>query len=340
MAKRRHAAALFEVFHDIRGPSPRGGSASRGFFSWLRGRGEGGGAVDPNDPTTMPMKSPLIATRSTEAPDQAPPQSRRENVAPADRQASSVATAPGASTTGANESTAGLDAGGHFQVHLDRNRRELTVRVQFATAVVTCAAIVLAVALSYVLGRKAGTHPAVLAAETPTDMHTGDVKPSALDIPRRPSLPAAAATPLPPRRSIMFDSNPGEHESTPQANSVHGLRPVPPPAVSDGKRIIGLNYYIIQTYPNETSAIEARDFLLKNGVGCTAERVPHGFGAEPTWFAVITSRGFDREQLHTPDCDNLRKQIDRIGEKFASTGKFKRFLSPPPLYKLKETKTE
>jgi hypothetical protein len=87
----------------------------------------------------------------------------------------------------------------------------------------------------------------------------------------------------------------------------------------------------VQTYPNQESAIEARDFLLKNGVSCTVEKAPPGFAVDPTWYAVVSTKGF--EHIHTPECENVRHQIEKVGEKFAGNGKFKRFA--PTLFKLK-----
>jgi hypothetical protein len=165
-----------------------------------------------------------------------------------------------------------------------------------------------------------------------------DLRPSALDLPRhagsRLAGSSSALRPAPQR--VAPDDSRSREQALPVANSVHDIEPVPAPDVTqvDGPRVIGLNYLLIQSYPNQAGAEEAHDFLVSNGVACTVEKVPPGFYCpDPSWMAVITSRGFDREQLHTPEYEDFKHQLEKLGDKFAGNGKFKRFSLQ--VYKLK-----
>jgi len=120
-----------------------------------------------------------------------------------------------------------------------------------------------------------------------------------------------------------------------QANSAQGMHLVPPTAdgalADDVPRTIGVNYVIAQSYPNQQQATDAHDFLVKSGIPCTVEKGPPGWVANPNWYSVVTLRGF--EHIHTPECEAFKHQIEKLGDKFAGNGKFKRF--DPFLYSWK-----
>ncbi len=329
MAKRKNAAALFEVFNDNRGASNR---ARPRWSRWFAGRAAPGAtAVDPNDPTTMPIKSPLIAPVAP-------------RIAAVEAMPVAVATAPShdptvASPVAQQSVTASAAPHGSGRFHLDPDTREVTMRLPFTHVVVTAFAILLTFAMCYVVGRRTGAASVQMAKAAPVEQNddplSQPVQPKALDV--RRSTPAATPTPTPrPSAALTQQQSTSavlarDHESAPMANSVRGLATIPKPPPADGPRIIGLNYWLVQTYPTQEGAVEARDFLLKNGVSCTVEKAPPGFAIEPTWYAVISTKGF--EHIHTPECDAVKHQIEKVGDKFAGSGKFKRFA--PQLFKLK-----
>ena len=174
------------------------------------------------DPKPFKHRQPLAAAKSASpvaATSAASALAARPVRAPQPSAALPIAPAPSPSRTGR-----------HFHFHLDSDRREVTMRLRFTIAVVACFGIVLSVALAYVLGRRAGMHPTVLAAETQPDAGIAEVKPSALDVPRRTFHPptGGAAPSSSPRVKPPVRVRDSEHGSTPNVpNTVDGLPPIP-----------------------------------------------------------------------------------------------------------------
>jgi hypothetical protein len=349
MAKRKRAAALFEVFHETKSPS-RSSSASRGYGWWFKGRAQTAEVeptedFDPRDPTTMSIRSPLLAPRiaAVEAmvPVPAPKPPATPQPATAQRPVTQYKSEP---STEAHEPLAVVPSrpgvvGLLSRFRLDRDTREVTMRLPLNAVAIGAFGLVLCIGLAYVMGRHGRNREAIpVAAVTDDneDSQTEDLRPDALDVARHPShvsvKDAPAALVKPPAHLMSDDAHYHDRDSLPEANTVHGITPIAPPA--DGPRIIGLNYLLIQNYPNQASATEARDFLVQNGIACTVEKVPPGFFCpDPNWMSVITSRGFDREALRSPEYDAFKRQIEKLGDKFAGNGKFKRFSLQ--VYKLK-----
>ena len=98
-------------------------------------------------------------------------------------------------------------------------------------------------------------------------------------------------------------------------------------------RSIGLNYILVQSYPNEKLATEARDFLVKSGVPCTVEKGPKDWASDPSWCSVITTAGY--AHIHSPEYESAARNITTLGGQFAGKAKFKRF--EPHAYKWKQS---
>lgn len=335
MAKRKRSAALFEVFHAQRQAPVRSAASSRAGRWWFRSKEEPAEkvAIDPNDPTSRPLASPLLAPRLAALEPQ-----------PA------VAVAAPAVRTVEHQSDKQLspetdeDAPARAISFTD-DRRELLIRMRTSSAVITAFGLMVALGLAYVLGRHAGSNEADSqnpVADNNTvivdDPHTKVIQAKALDVPRRPAKPSATPAFYPPpvaddQPREPRESHARDRENAPSANDVNGISPVTPneTAVADGPRVIGLNYVLVGTYPTMAGATEARDFLVKNGIRCTIEKAPPGFSVDPSWLGVISTRGFER--VHTPECEAFKRQIEKVGEKFATKQQLKRFT--PVLFKLK-----
>ncbi|HET6246606.1 MAG TPA: hypothetical protein VFE47_02820 [Tepidisphaeraceae bacterium] len=349
MAKRKHAAALFEVFHNSNKPTsrPAPSAPSRGYGWWFKGRipsaadADEPQAFDENDPTTMTIRSPLLAPRiaAVEAmePPAAPvkPEPPKLKIKPAavfKPEPPVESPEPAVPIREPADRAEAYDGPARF--HLDRERREITLRLPFNGALIAACGLFLCVGVAYVAGRHIGSKekagPAVATA--PVDQARPEVRSSVLEVPRHPSR-VATATPaaapinrVAPRPTIADESRYHDRDSAPMANNVHGLTSLTPQTQATvGPRIIGLNYVLIQNYPNKESAAEARDFLVQNGIDCTIEKVPSGYLNDPTWVSVISTRGFTREELHAAEYTAFRKKIEKASEKFAGSGKFKRF---------------
>jgi hypothetical protein len=107
---------------------------------------------------------------------------------------------------------------------------------------------------------------------------------------------------------------------SPETNNVPANEAQPATNSSAPSRQINLNYIVVQTYPDEATADQARDFLMKNGIPCSLEHLP---GWRRDWFEVVGMQGFP----HTgaPDYAAYRKRIETLSDQFAPRGGIKKF---------------
>lgn len=365
MARQKNAAALFEVFHGNKQLQQRENDPLRQPKWWLKKSvepaDEPAAAVDPNDPTTTPIKSPLIARRSVAErsavarsepavarpepavargeparPAVAAPVMEKPAAAPSARplvssQRATLASRPAAEPA-RSRPAARVESTRSGAFEFDPERREIRIRASLPVAVATAFGLFCAVGMAYVMGRHEAPGGEIASTET--------VSMQAVEAPHRPlqspvldvSRAGKAARPLDgaaPRaiaasRAKDRDAAP----TTPLANSADGMHiePAAQTMTRFGPRTIGLNYVIAQSYPSHQTAAEARDFLVANGIPCTVERAPAGWSSQ--WFSVVTVQGF--EHIHSEECENFEAEITRLGEKFAGTARIKRF-EPMPI---------
>jgi uncharacterized protein (UPF0371 family) len=85
-----------------------------------------------------------------------------------------------------------------------------------------------------------------------------------------------------------------------------------------------MHYVLIQSYGDETTAREARDFLQKNGVACTIERGVKGWRMD--FYQVIGLQGFAR--LRSAEYTEYRKNLRDLDAKFSSGPKSYKHFEP------------
>jgi hypothetical protein len=100
-------------------------------------------------------------------------------------------------------------------------------------------------------------------------------------------------------------------------------------APTNVKRIVGQNYVIMQSYPEEDQAKEAQALLLAAGIPCTIERGPSGW-VPMSWFSVMGTHSFDRISKN-PQLDSYVKAIENVNS--SQKSKFKKL--EPRAYKWK-----
>jgi hypothetical protein len=88
-----------------------------------------------------------------------------------------------------------------------------------------------------------------------------------------------------------------------------------------GERVVNLHYVLMQSYFDEKTAEEARDFLNKNGIACTIERGVKGWRSD--FYQVIGLQGFPRASGEAYLA--YRQQVEKLGEAFSPHSKYKRF---------------
>ncbi len=214
MAKGKHSAALFEVFHGTKPVETRGKEALRTPRWWFKARDEAtaAAAVDANDPTTAPIRSPLIAPRLAAIEAAEPEPIRPEppkpvNSEPVKQQAVKFAATRTIAPTPARVDRDPADptrvcavvyATTDFlpRLSLDHDRREVLIRLRVTTAIVAAFVIVLSVALAYILGRRAGLAADIADADATSIQASGD--PPSRPCSRAPlKCPATGPMPIP-----------------------------------------------------------------------------------------------------------------------------------------------
>lgn len=87
----------------------------------------------------------------------------------------------------------------------------------------------------------------------------------------------------------------------------------------DSGRVVGRNYIVVQSYPDISTANEAREHLAKSGIACTVEK---GLSFAPKWYCVVTTAGF--EKVNSREYEDCVRKIQSASNRFVSP-KFKKF---------------
>lgn len=235
------------------------------------------------------------------------------------------------------------------EVKLDPDRREVTVKFRYTTAIIAGFAVCVIVGLAYVTGRQTNRANAGPGAVSSKAIKEGDVLAGVLDIQpereastddniaidggndeRSSSSNQPKVTPPSPDGS----KNRSQPKSAPIVNEA--AKPAPPRALPNGiedglPRAKGLNYVIIQIYPNDKGALGAADALKSAGIECTVEPAPPGWTADSDWKAVIGTLGFPPRSSGTPEYIKYKASIEAVSKSYAGKSKSKQF--EPSLYR-------
>jgi hypothetical protein len=331
MARRKNAAALFEVIHaDDRFPRRHSSRWSLRAPRWLFGRGGGSSASADAAP---------IETIDYETPSEP-------------RGPSLLARA-----------FALIPSMPRIGMSLDPDRQVVRLQFSYTGAIVSAFTLVVAIALAYMVGRQTSHHvkPA-LAEQTTEELRNGPAYAEVLDInnnndsdapvamavgpvnaaARANSSAAAqqqatstASAKQPPAQSRTAVTDALQSPRAPGGSGAVAVRPSQwtepkPPVtlmVSDENRTVGLQYVIIQSYPEEEKPLaeSAMAALNQHGVLCTVER---GLPYAPSWYCVVGITGFARTK-EVPEYDAYLSKIQQISDQFAGTSKFKKFEPKP-----------
>jgi hypothetical protein len=325
MAKGKHATALFEVIHNAK-LSEKTDKASmlKTPKWWFKGKS----ATAPSAPA--PAHQTATASRPRADESSTPPAIIIFDTEP-------EGFAPSVSTAG--DPTAGRDASNLLRSHsvaaaapvavaADPEQQQITVKVSYISALIGGFAVVVIVGLAYVIGSHMTRGPASAMGQSVEQLRSGKPAPGVLRVGQGGE------------RVVTNDPAPQETRATPEQNSsgsgangqATGGAGGPAAPLANGKRIVGMQYVVVQSYPDEADAKAAVDLLGKNGIGASVQQ---GFWpARPTWYTVIGTREFDHIRSN-PEFDKYLKSINDLSSRFAGTSKFKRF--EPMAVKWKDT---
>jgi hypothetical protein len=235
---------------------------------------------------------------------------------------------------------------------VDADRQLVRFQLSYTGALISAFGLVVAIGLAYMAGRGSGPRPLpALTDLTTEELRQGPAFADVLDVgddATTPPVAMAAAptvtTPQPPqstattaagrqtasRTTVATAQQPAATGSNQAMRPSQFNEPKPPATymVSDEKRTVGLQYVVIQSYPEEEKALaeSAAQTLRDNGVNCTVER---GLPYAPSWYCVVGIMGFARTK-DVPEYEGYTNRILQISSQFAGTSKFKKF-EPKPL---------
>jgi hypothetical protein len=321
MAKRKNAAALFEVIHSdnrySQRPSNGGGWSLSKLFRGRKSEG-GGGAIAIDIPQTVESapSGPSLLSRLIGL---VPPMPR-------------------------------------IGMTVDPDRQVVRFQLSYTGALVSAFTLFVVIALAYMIGRQGAplTKPA-LAEQTTEELRNGPAYADVLDIGGEETDPPLAMATEPVKTGATPAATSQQNATQQQPPTVAratqgtvknaGVRPSQwtepkEPAnlvVSDSNRTVGLQYVIVQSYPpqEKTLAESAMATLNQNGVLCTIENLAYA----PGWYCVVGITGFARTK-NSPEYDGYVAKIQQISDTFAGTSKFKRFEPKPLRWKDPKSKSE
>jgi hypothetical protein len=359
MAKGKHAIALFEVIQSSKTSRRSVSDALRTPKWWFkRNKREGPGSGEVAAGTTPASDDPTIGglvRRSEGTQSQEPSQPQQEHRGAEEqhgpatslpqppRQHLPTGPVPVPALFTPEDSSAPAPRTPGIDLKLDPDRQRISFHFTYTSALVTCFAVLVVVVLAYVVGVKmsGGPAPAVAGAST-AQLREGPARPDVLNV-----KPAAGGAAAPAANGISgaqgtTTAQGGQQQGNSATAPPRPLEPAPGTTggaasgavaseESTGQRIIGRNYVVVQIYPDEKSANEARDLLAGNGIACTIEQGLAGYAAK-SWYCVVGLTGFDRIR-DNPDFARYEKSIRDLSLKFAGNSKFKKF--DPQAYRWK-----
>jgi hypothetical protein len=144
--------------------------------------------------------------------------------------------------------------------------------------------------------------------------------------PRPPVMAATQSRQQVPRQGAL-EVGPGEQTQPLPEERQPVIEPQP---LANEKRVINMNYVIIQSFPNEKTAQEAADFLNKNGIGCTVVQSLARWTNKTQWFTIVGTKPFPPRSSGTQEYVAYIKQIKEVGAMYAGKSKWNRFDDPQP----------
>lgn len=209
-------------------------------------------------------------------------------------------------------------------VAVEADRGEVEFRLTYTTLVIALAAVVVAIVLAVMVGKRMGDRPAVSqTGVTSQEIQSQPARPEVLNArpdQRGNSEPAGAE---PTAANQPTPSNPPSNSRTVPLNPSATRSPGEP-----FKRTANLNYVILQSYDSteEDEAREVMAYLETQGVPTTLEKKVPGFGNR---LVLVSVEGFPPK---SPELSQLIKKIDRVSAEQAReanrTNKKWRLLNP------------
>lgn len=209
-----------------------------------------------------------------------------------------------------DKSAAPVAAPGTVGIQVDSDRQQIAVRFSYTFAGIAGFALLVVIVLAYLVGTRLSSGPSVAtAAPSIEQLRQEPAQPSVLEVQGTPGASDSASL------QEAAPSAPAAAQATAAAQ--------PSTLVAQGdERQNNLNYVVVQSYPDKADAEEARDLLIRNGIGATIERGLRGL--HPDWYIVVGTSGFT--SISAPDYKNYIQRLTRISDQsYSQKRSFKAF---------------
>ena len=319
MAKGKHAAALFEVMNKTRFPGGRNGSSSGGGGGgiptpkwWFKSSNGGGGSSAAVRGTAAVVEAP--EPRMDDTPDYAEETQVRAAPVVMPPLASSIEVPASAPTITPPRAQP-------VAVSVDPDRQLISLRMSYTSALIGGFGVFIALAIAVLIGKSLTRGPSPAIANTSTQqLKQRPATPGVLNVPRRSEQVSGGSN-----DTVEGSAGPrvasGSTGSTGTRNPQQSFNDPRPPATfftDDAHRQNGLNYAIIQSYPDKETAEKAAEFLTKSGIPCTVEKnLPNWKLPWAEGCAVVGIRGFAKVS-NNPALDAYMKSIMEVSSKFTN----------------------
>ncbi|MBA3273580.1 MAG: hypothetical protein H0T11_06885 [Chthoniobacterales bacterium] len=293
MAKGKHSAALFEVIHSDKRFRNKTAALGHGSLKtpkwWFKGRDK----TEESAPTPANEITPVELA---------------------------------ADPTLATSTTSTEPAPKPVKLHPERN--EISFKLTYTNAIIGAFSVAVIVSLAYMIGTRGKSTPAAARAGQSTEsLMKHPAQTGVLNLESNSTKTPDTAKKSSPSEA---DASPRATPAPPVVSGQNAQQPAEPQAADDNdaeRPVIGLNYVIAQSYPDQKDAERAAAALNERGLGAWVVSGPKNY-APMTWSSVVGKRGFDRIK-NSPEHDAYVQQIVEIGALFKNDRKFKE-LKPRP----------
>lgn len=320
MAKGKHAAALFEVMSKGKlaggksAPTPGSGIPTPKW--WFNSKNRSGTRVLPPEEPIEPAE-----------------QEYEESPAPVSRSSPTVA-APTHSAFDMPETEPDVRAPRTqpVAVSVDSEKQQISLRLSYTSALIGGFGLFIALAVAVLIGKSLTRGPAPAIANTSTqELLKHPPTPGVLNVNRR-NEPTGT-------NDVVEGPTPRSTGTLIPRGSGNSSEPRPPATFysDDPHRQNGLNYVIIQSYPDRETADKAAEFLTNHGIACSVEHhLPNWpLAAWPNGCVVVGFRGYAKVS-NNPSLEAYKKSIMEVSAKF-STGRSRFAAFSPTMYLWKKS---
>lgn len=316
MAKRKHATALFEVIHSKKNSQKSLLSTPRWWFKKSdQAKADAAAAAIASAPHVAHVAHVARERESASEDTSNDPTAGRDAVdhqivSPVPAPASAHRAVAHADDAAPSRTSAGVD------LAVDPDRQQITFKVSYTSAIIVTFSVLVAVGLAYLVGQKMSRGPSLaMGGQTSEQLRAGPKNPGVMDVGQRNAAANSTSQQREPEMGITSrgpENNPDNVEP-PAGTNANANNPNAP--TQSGPRVLNLNYVVVQSYPDQKSAEEARDALVKAGIACTIEHDLKLRGLNESWYTVIGTQGFQRAS--GKDYEAYVAKIVDVSEKFA-----------------------